>query len=101
MLAAAQINVGDLPTWLAAVGTVGALGAALWQIGAERRRRHEREEQESKEQRVAQAKLIAAVVGPEEERKRTEGFGRRGIDLINGSPEPRLPHCRRDGGSPG
>ena len=37
---------------------------------------------------MAQAKLIAAVVGPEEERKRTEGFGRRGIDLINGSPEP-------------
>lgn len=89
MLATAQIHLGDLPTWLAAVGTVGALGAAFWQIGAERRRRHEREAQEHEERHRAQARLIAAVLGPEEH----GGIGSRasdrtGIELINGSPEP-------------
>jgi hypothetical protein len=30
------LELGDVPTWLAAVGTVGALAAAFWQIGTER-----------------------------------------------------------------
>jgi hypothetical protein len=84
MLATAQIHLGDLPTWLAALGTVGALGAALWQIGAERKRRHEREAQEREERHRAQARLIAATFGPEDH----SGPGRTGIELINGSPEP-------------
>jgi hypothetical protein len=88
MLASAQIHLGDLPTWLAALGTVGALGAALWQIGAERRRRHEREAQERDERHKAQARLIAAVIGPEEYAGRAAGRDRTGIDLINSSPEP-------------
>ena len=33
------IQYGDLPTWVASIETVGALGAALRQIGAERTRR--------------------------------------------------------------
>jgi hypothetical protein len=90
MLATAQIQLGDLPTWLAGVGTVGALGAALWQIGAERNRRHEHEEQEREERHLAQARLIAAVLGPEE--RPAEGqpdiLGLTGVNLINGSPEP-------------
>lgn len=36
MVATTQIQLGDLPTWLAALGTVGALGAVLWQISTER-----------------------------------------------------------------
>jgi hypothetical protein len=90
MLASAQIHLGDLPTWLAGLGTVGALGAALWQIGAERSRRHEREAQEREERHLAQARLIAAVLGPEEQPAAGGAWttGRTGIDLINGSAEP-------------
>jgi hypothetical protein len=88
MLAAGHVDLGDLPTWLASVGTVGALGAALWQISAERRRRHEREAQEREERHRAQARLIAAVMGPEERSDKAAILGRTGVDLINGSAEP-------------
>jgi hypothetical protein len=88
MLARVHIHLGDLPTWLAALGTVGALGAALWQIGTERTRRHEREAQEREERHRAQARLIAADVGTEERLAEPGQLGRAGIDLINGSPEP-------------
>jgi hypothetical protein len=87
-MAAAQINLGDLPTWVAALGTVGALGAALWQINTERQRRHEREEQERAEQHLAQARLIAAVRGPIRPAGEFTRDGQTGIDLINGSAEP-------------
>ena len=81
MLASADIHLGDLPTWFAAVGTVGALGAALWQIGSERRRRHQREV-------FDQARRIAAVVGPDKPPEEEGQQGWRGIDLSNGSDEP-------------
>jgi hypothetical protein len=64
----------------------------LWQIGTERKRRHEREALEREERHQTQARLIAAVIGPEvppEERvKDIEILGRTGVDLINGSAEP-------------
>ena len=82
----AQIHLGDLPTWLAGLGTVGTLGAALWQIGSERKRRIEREVQEREERRQAQARLIAAVIGPEEPSDKAAILGRTGVDLINGRP---------------
>ena len=34
-----MIQWGDVPTWVAAVGTVGTLASALWQIQTERERR--------------------------------------------------------------
>ena len=40
------VNLGDLPTWFADIGTVGALGAALWQIRTERNLRHKRDQKE-------------------------------------------------------
>jgi hypothetical protein len=86
-----------LPSWLAAIGTVGALIVAFMQISTERRLRQEREFKE-------QARLIAAIIGPalkdDEARTEAEGGGpgwiggvpagtaRTAIDLINGSPEP-------------
>src|SRR5258708_1452549 len=88
MLATVQIHLGDLPTWLAGIGTVGTLVAGLLQVAVERRRRHEREAQEREERHLAQARLISAVLGPEEQ---SGGFAvpeRTGIDLINGSAEP-------------
>jgi hypothetical protein len=91
------LSWGDVPTWLAAIGTVGALIAAFVQIGTERRLRHERELKE-------QARLISAITGPAlrdaEARAEAEaggpgwlggvpgGVARTAIDLINGSPEP-------------
>lgn len=52
-----DLSWGDVPTWLAAVGTVGALIAAFIQISTERRLRHDRELKE-------QARLISAITGP-------------------------------------
>jgi hypothetical protein len=91
------LSWGDVPTWLAAIGTVGALVTAFIQIGTERRLRHERELKE-------QARLISAITGPAlrdaEARAEAEaggpgwiggvpaGIARTAIDLINGSPEP-------------
>jgi hypothetical protein len=88
---------GDVPTWVAAVGTVGALIAALVQIGTERRLRHERELKE-------QARLISAITGPAlrdaDAQAEAEaggqgwiggvpaGVARTAIDLINSSLEP-------------
>ena len=62
-LASAQIHPSCLPTWLAAVGTVGALGAALWQIGAER---SAATSARRKNGIWPKPRLITAVVGPEE-----------------------------------
>jgi hypothetical protein len=79
-------NWGDAPTWVAAVGTVGTLVAALVQINSERRRRRAQEEQERTERHRAQARLIAAMVGP---KKGAVGIeGKSAIDLVNGSEEP-------------
>jgi hypothetical protein len=77
---------------LAAIGTVGALGAALIQIGSERRRRHKQEEKDRVERHRAQARLIAAMVGPIERplepTPSVANRGRTAIDLVNGSAEP-------------
>lgn len=88
-----KLNLGDLPTWIAAVGTVGAFIAAFIQINTERRRRHENEERERREHHLAQARLIAAVIGPEkpledEHAKDKHREGRTAVDLINSSSEP-------------
>jgi hypothetical protein len=90
-----------VPTWIAAIGTVGAFIAAFIQIATERRLRHDREVKE-------QARLVAAITGPvvlaarpgrepEDHRDQPAWFGpvpatedRTGIDLINGSSD-RLP----------
>ncbi len=54
---------GNWPEWLAAVGTVGALAAALAQIEVARRRlRTDRKEQLARERR-AQAELVSAWIG--------------------------------------
>ncbi len=83
-----QVSLGDLPTWVASVGTVGAVWVALFQIRTERRRRHEREEQDRVERHRAQARLVSAVMGPEERVPDDDVGGRTGVDLINASAEP-------------
>lgn len=94
------MNFGDLPTWVAAIGTVGALVAALIQINVERSRRHAQEANDRAERRLAQARLVAAFLGSEETRgrpgpgdtdlpRRRSGDGERTpIYVVNGSTEP-------------
>jgi hypothetical protein len=93
------VNFGDVPTWVAAVGTVGALVAALIQINTERNRRHAEEANDRAERRLAQARLVAAFLGSEETRGRPDpgdaersrrrfGDGRTPIYVVNGSAEP-------------
>jgi hypothetical protein len=53
-------NLGDVPTWAIAVGTVGTLAAALWQIGRERAARRHDEEQAVAAARRDQAQRISA-----------------------------------------
>jgi hypothetical protein len=87
-----------VPTWVAAIGTVGALIAALIQINTERKRRHSQEVEDRAERHIAQARLVAAFLGSEETRGRptpeelhrpvSEPSDRTPIYLVNGSAEP-------------
>jgi hypothetical protein len=52
------LNYGDVPTWVASVGTGAAFGAALFQINTERTRRHDAEKADRYEHHRAQATLI-------------------------------------------
>lgn len=79
-----NINLGDLPAWLATIGTIGALVAALYQISNERKRRIAQEASDRIERRLTQARLIAAWSGGR------YPFGTYGqsIEMINSSTEP-------------
>ncbi len=88
-----MIQWGDVPTWVAAVGTVGTLASALWQIQTERKRRIASDELLRSEQHVRQARLVAAYLG-EEQRPESETQiaghegGRTEVFLVNNSSEP-------------
>lgn len=87
------INWGDVPTWVAHVGTVGTLTSALWQIRIERQRRLIADEQLRAERRVEQARLVAAYLGEEEQPEAqpetpAQDEGRTEVFLVNNSPEP-------------
>lgn len=84
---------GDVPTWVAAVGTVGTLAAALWQIRNERNRRLIADDQLRHERRLEQARLVAAYLGEKEipdvaPDQRTLETGRTAIYIANNSSEP-------------
>jgi hypothetical protein len=87
------VNWGDVPTWVAGIGTVGTLAAALWQIRNERQRRLTSDKQLRVERHLEQARLVAAYMGeeekPEEEaRSPAADEGRTAFYLANNSPEP-------------
>jgi hypothetical protein len=87
------VNWGDVPTWVAAVGTVGTLAAALAQIKNERDRRLAADAQLRAERHVGQARLVAAYMGEEEKPARPpenadDDQGRTALYLANNSPEP-------------
>jgi hypothetical protein len=79
---------GDVATWVAAVGTVGTLGAALGQIEIERRRRARQEQEDRRERHRSQARLIAGWAGPGEPEYGGSGLGATPIYMLNSSREP-------------
>lgn len=87
-----MISWGDVPTWVAAVGTVGTLALALLQIASERNRRLAADEQLRADRHVAQARLVAAYLGDElqtpDADPRGADNGRTEVFLVNNSPEP-------------
>jgi hypothetical protein len=86
--------VDDAPTWLAAIGTVGAFGTGFWQIAAERRYRRASERQERIERHHEQARLISAYKGEEESSPEgsdpgpSDSEGQTSFYLANNSAEP-------------
>ena len=85
------MNYGDLPTWLASIGTVGALGAALWQIGTERKRRLEQEARNRELARREQARRVACWPGADDTPGPMDpwwGGSNTTVELVNGSDEP-------------
>lgn len=86
------ISWGDVPTWVAAIGTVGTLASALWQIDSERSRRLAADKQLRAERHREQARLVAAYLGDElrDPDTKTTGthHGRTEVFLVNNSPEP-------------
>lgn len=70
-----RLAMGDLPTWLAAIGTVAAVSVALWQVRADQFRRRQQEHR-------AQAGLIAVWYSGDKEGMRSV------LSLLNDSSQP-------------
>jgi hypothetical protein len=90
-----DLRLGDLPEWLAAIGTVGALFTGLFQIRREQRLRVASEDADRAERRRSQAQLISAWSGRETPVQPTDSerdfdvlTGSTTIHLLNGSREP-------------
>lgn len=85
-----SVAVGNLPSWLAAVGTVGTLIAALLQIRSERARFVAQQAADRQERRYAQARLISAWMKALGSDPPTDGtpHSYMKIALANGSAEP-------------
>jgi hypothetical protein len=62
-----ELNLGDVPTWIAAIGTVGATTTALYQINLERKRKTN---QESYDRRFGSA---TAQIGSDQSAVRLAG----------------------------
>lgn len=84
------ILYGDLPTWLASIGTVGALAAALWQIRSERTRRLQQEARDRDDAKRDQARRVACWPGEEGIPGPMDPWWGKStpIELVNGSNEP-------------
>lgn len=56
MLCNLTFDFGDVPTWVASVGTVGTLGAAVWGLAKERQARRE----DIEDRQASQARLVTS-----------------------------------------
>jgi hypothetical protein len=62
-LSASAIQLGDVATWVASVGTVAAVAVALRQVHQERAARLTREDQDRSDRHLAHARLVSAWPG--------------------------------------
>jgi hypothetical protein len=88
-----DVQLGDAAAWVAAIGTVGALAAAFWQIRTERRARKRREDEDRSLARRSQAVRVSAWSASPEDIYRmgwenSAGLQRYGAVLLNHSEEP-------------
>ena len=58
------VHFGDLPSWIASIGTVSAFGTVMIQIRNEQERRREDQQRDLSIQHRAQEMLISAMPGP-------------------------------------
>ena len=84
-----SIQYGDVPEWVASIGTVAAFAAVAVQIKLDQSRRHKQEQYDEQERHRSQATLISSMPGPVEPSMGQElNEGRSAIDCFNGSAEP-------------
>lgn len=83
-----NLNLGDLPTWVAAVGTIGTLGVALGQINTERQWRRQQEDKKRIDEHRAPAMLITAVIIPTVQPPGNETGDATPVCLINSALAP-------------
>jgi hypothetical protein len=82
------LDLGDVPTWIASIGTVGALGAALIQINTERARRLQDEAQKREDDHRAPAMLVAGYIIPQTQSRADGDLARTPICLMNNAYAP-------------
>jgi hypothetical protein len=83
-----QLVYGDVPTWIASIGTVGALGAALIQINTERAKRHQEEAQKREDDHRAPAMLVAGFIIPQPLSDDDGALARTPVCLMNNAYAP-------------
>jgi len=84
-----SIQYGDVPEWVASIGTVAAFAAVAVQIRLDQNRRHKQDEYDEQERYRSQATLISSMPGPIEPAiGQRLSDGRSAIDCFNGSSEP-------------
>jgi hypothetical protein len=88
-----DVQYGDLPTWVAAIGTAGALAVAFLQIRTERRARKAREAEERRHTRRRQAVRISSWIASSDDMAQvgwqdSSSLPRYGAVLLNNSEEP-------------
>jgi hypothetical protein len=81
---ATGVNFGDVPSWLAAIGTIAAFGALALGMDVERRRRRRDATARTALEHQSQAILLSATVGPVDRERQK----RSAIDCLNASVEP-------------
>src|SRR5947209_2696633 len=85
---ACGMQYGDVATWVASIGTVGALSTALYQIRVEREARYQAERETLEQALRSQAQLVSGWYGGHAEGSDQDQSGRDWLVVLNGSPEP-------------
>lgn len=82
------MQYGDLATWVASIGTVGALSTALYQIRIERDARHRADRESIERVLRSQAQLVSGWYGGHVEGSDQDQSRWDWLVVLNSSPEP-------------